>query len=216
MKFTATIALETLESRTLYSTTPSPTVAADMVKVQADKDQINVDQSAGYQTADADNLQLDKDQLAKLNAIAPLQIKLQTDLNTQTSLLLTDNQTALTQRFADRTIVTEDLMSVKADRQDPTALAGDMTKLTADRAALATVIAAANTQYKNDAATLKAAVLADRLAIADARVADVPAVDNDKLKILTDKLANAQTLLADEKQLAADELQLLKDKIARV
>ena len=159
---------------------------------------------------DGDNLQLDKDQLAKMNQIAPLQIKLQTDLNTQDALLLTDTQNELTKRFADRSAITIDLMHIKVDRSNPTLLGADQTQLKTDQTTLKHRHRSGHHSVQR---TTRRRCKTRRffpiaLAIASARVSDAPAVDADREKILTDKLANAQTLAADEKQLLIDELQL--------
>jgi hypothetical protein len=212
----STIALETLESRTLYSTTPSATILADMQAIQADKDQINVDQSANDQTARADDLQLATDQFTRLSQVSTLVVKQLQDSETDKLALLTDTIHSQSTRLADRTIITEDLMMVKADRADAAAEMAAATALAAAKAQLGMDIASATTTYKNDQLTFKAKEKQDKLDIQTARLADDPAVDADKEKILTDKLQGQITVLTDQKQLLTDELKLVKDKIAKL
>jgi hypothetical protein len=210
----STIALESLESRTLYST--SPTITADLLVIQTDKDQINVDQSTNDQTARADDLQLATDQFTKLSQVSTLVVKQLQDSETDKLALLTDVINGQSKRLADRTVITEDLMTVKADRSDPTAEAADAMKLATDRTTLDNDIVGATTTYKNDQLTFRAKELQDRLDIKTARLAADPAVDADKAKILTDKLQGQITVLTDQKQLLTDELKLVKDKIAKL
>jgi hypothetical protein len=209
-----TVALETLESRMLYSTTPSATIVADEKAIQFDKDQINVDLSAGYQTSDADNLKLSQDEFTQLGQVSALRLKLADDTEADKTALLTDNIDGLTERVADRSVVTQDFKSIQADRSDPAAEANDALLLSAAQQKLSTDKTAAAAKYSMDQGTFKSELLQDKLNILTVKVNTDPTVMNDKVKILTDKLASQETVSGDRQQLLKDELQLAKDKAA--
>src|SRR5580700_1914496 len=103
MKNRSTIALETLESRTLYSATVSPTITADLEAVQAAEAQRFNDKAEGAQTLLADHLQLLQDQSTRNSALAPLQLQLQSDTTSEHEAIMADYESALTTRIADRT-----------------------------------------------------------------------------------------------------------------
>jgi len=214
MKYRSMIALETLESRTLYSATPSPTILADEAAVTAAKAQKAADLSAGAQTLLADNLQLAQDRSTKSSQLAPLQLQLQSDETLENEAIQTDHENDLSTRIADRTAITNDLRAILADLGNSGAEITDHAQLATDQAKLKSDIAADVITLNDTKSTYKTTILSDRLAITNARISDDPAIDADKTKILTDELAEKNTLLADQEAVVSAELKLAEDRLA--
>jgi len=208
------ITVETLESRTLYSATPSPTITADLEAVQVAEAQRFNDKAEGAQTLLADHLQLLQDQSTKGSQLAPLLLQLQSDTTAEHVAILADNESALATRIADRTIITNDLTQIFSDLGNPSAEAADHAKLLTDQDKLKSDIAANNITLDNTKSTYKTILLSDHLAITNARIGDDPAIDADKTKILTDQLAIKNTLLADQEAVVSAQLKLAQDRLA--
>ena len=214
MKNRSMIAMETLESRTLYSATPNPTITADIEAVQAAEAQRFNDKAEGAQTLLADHLQLLQDQSTKSSELAPLQLQLQSDITAEHRAILADNASALATRIADQTIITEDLTQIYSDLGNHSAEAADQAKLSTDEDKLKSDNAASAITLDNTKSTYKTTLLSDHLAITNARIGDDPAIDTDKTKILTDQLAIKNTLLADQEAVISAKLKLAEDRLA--
>jgi hypothetical protein len=214
MKYRSMIALETLESRTLYSATPSSTILADEAAVTAAKAQKATDQSAGTQTLLADQLQLLQDRSTKSSALAPLLLQLQSDTAAENQAILTDHENDLTTRIADRTAITNDLRHMAADDDNSEDEHDDRLQWAADKSKLKNDIADDDITLNNTKSSFRTTILSDRLAILEARTTDSPAVDIDKTKILDDKASEKNTLLADQEAIVSTELKLAEDRAA--
>jgi hypothetical protein len=210
----STITVEILESRTLYSAAPSPTITADLEAVQAAEAQRFNDKAEGTQTLLADHLQLLQDQSTRGSQLAPLQLKLQGDITAEHQAILVDNENALATRIADRTVITNDLTQIYSDLGNHSAEAADNSKLFTDENKLKSDNAASNITLHNTRLTYQTILLSDRLAITTARTGDDPAIDTDKTKILTEQLALKNTLLADQEAITSAKLKLAEDRLA--
>ena len=211
MNYRTTVALETLESRTLFSGTPSPTILADEAAVTTAKDQLSADKTAGKQTVLADRLQLMQDRATKNNALAPLLLQLQTDITAENTALRTDAKNALTTRITDYTAISNDYTKILGDLGNNSAETADHAQLATDQATLASDNTAAKLTASDTRSTYKTIILNDRLAITNARIGDDPAVNADKIKLLNDQLAEANTILADKEAITSAELKLAQD-----
>ncbi len=214
MKYRSLIALETLESRTLYSATPSATILADQAAVTAAKAQKATDQSAADQTLLADRLQLLQDRSTKSNQLAPLLLQLQSDTAAENQAILTDHENDLATRITDRNAITNDLRQMAADDADSGEEHDDRLQWAADRSKLKNDIAADDITLNNTKSSFRTTILSDKLEILEARTTDSPAVDIDKTKILDDKAAEKNTLLADQEAILSAELKLVQDRVA--
>jgi hypothetical protein len=214
MKNRSMIAMETLESRTLYSAAPNPTITADLEAVQVAEAQRFNDKAEGAQTLLADHLQLLQDQSTKSGQLAPLLLQLQSDTTAEHQAILADNANALATRIADRTIITEDLTQIYSDLGNHSAEVADQAKLLTDEDKLKSDNAASNITLDNTKSTYRTTLLSDHLAITNARIGDDPAIDTDKTKILTDQLALTNTLLADQEAITSAKLKLAEDRLA--
>jgi hypothetical protein len=214
MQYRSTVALEALESRTLYSATPSQTILADEAAVTAAKAQKASDQSAAKQTLLADRLQLVQDQSTKSSQLAPLLLQLQGDITAENQAILADHENDLTTRIADRTAITNDFRTIIADAGNSSAETTDHAQLNADQGKLKSDIAADAITLADTRSTYRETILDDQLAITNARSGDDPAVESDKSKILADQLAEKNTLLADQEAIISAELKLAQDRVA--
>jgi hypothetical protein len=214
MNYRSTIALETLESRTLYSATPSPTIIADKEAVQAAEAQRFNDKAEWSQTLLADHLQLLQDQSTKSSELAPLMLQLQSDTTAEHEAILVDNENALATRIADRTTITNDLTQIFSDLGNSTAEAADHAKLLTDQNKLKSDNGADAITLDDTKSTYKTTLLSDHLAITNARIGDDPAIDTDKTKILSDQLTEKNTLLADQEAVVSAKLKLAEDEQA--
>jgi hypothetical protein len=214
MKNRSMIALETLESRTLYSGTPSPTITADLEAIQVAEAQRFNDKSEATQTLLTDRLQLQEDRSTRIGQVGPLELQLQSDLTAEGTAVQTDQRNALATRIADRTKITNDFTVILSDLGNTTAEAADRNQLAIDRATLKTDNAAAAITLQNTRSSFRTTILSDRLAITQARIADDPTIDSDEAKILTDKQNETNTLLADSEAITSAKLKLAQDEAA--
>lgn len=214
MNYRTTVALETLESRTLFSGTPSATILADQAAITTAKDQLAADKTAGKQTVLADKLQLMQDQSTKSNTLAPLQLQLQTDIGAENAALRTDAKNALTTRIADFTAIRNDYIKLLGDLGNTSAENADHAQLNTDQATLQSDNTAAKVTASDTRSTYRTIILNDRLAITNARVGNDPTINNDKIKLLNDQLAEANTILADKEAITSAELKLAQDQAA--
>src|SRR5438477_451831 len=128
------IALESLESRTLFAATPSPTVQADLAQVQADVQQIKTDRANGLALIQSDRVAIRTAVVTSRANVIILQAKLRSDVLAFAQQFKADHVTLLTTLQADLGTLKTDFVQLRVDRGNATLVAADLAKIAADRA----------------------------------------------------------------------------------
>lgn len=204
------IIIESLESRIFFAATPTPTVQADIVQVQADVQQLRTDQLNGAALLKADRLAIVNAVNATRGNIAALVTKLRTDVLAFAQQAQQNNASLFTTLQGDLATIRTHLIQLRVDRGNASLVASDLAALASDRAAVAAHRATARSTLFTILANRQTALRADLTAIANARLND-PGVKAAQDKLIADTLSVRQTLAADQLKLAQDRVKLVTD-----
>jgi hypothetical protein len=213
---------EALEPRRLMSVSVGTSlfdsaVKLDRLQVHADLVKFRSDAVSADVTLLSDRITLRGDNVAAATTVVPLIAKLHTDVKSMRLQLLEDRLTEKSNALRDESVIIGDLRQILIDRNNPTALAADRTKLKSDRITLQNDLIAGLDSRIATRQSFHDTLFADGQAIGAAVQTDPNAsakLKTDVAKWLSDGAAKLNTMEADLTKLAADRTQLVADLTA--
>ena len=203
-----TIALESLESRTLFAAQLGPVAQADLAQVQADVQQLRTDKASGLATLRNDRAALITAGGTSRANIILATAKLKTDALTFAQQFKANNATLVQTLRADTATIKADLVQIRLDRGNFVQLAADRAKLVADTGTILTHKADAKAALLSALSTRNSTLKTDLEAIVTARTSD-PSVVAARTTLINDALTLKQTLSNGLLKLAQDRVALV-------
>lgn len=204
------VMLESLESRTFFAVTPTPTVQADIAQVQADVQQLRTDQANGASLINTDRAAIANAVAASRANVTALVGKLRSDVQAFALQFRQINASLASTLRSDTATIRTHLLRLRVDQGNRALVAADLATLAADRASVFGHRAQARAALLTALSNRQGVLRADLTAIANARLSD-PNVKAAQDKLISDSLAIRQTLSADLLKLAQDRAKLATD-----
>jgi len=198
---------EALESRTLFSITP--TVQADLDAITADRNKIATDRTAMITTLRNDRLAIVNDRRTSTQGDPALIAKLKDDRAAFLAKTRQDRLNLQTTLTADRATIQADALRIRADAGNIAAVAADKLTLLSDRSQMVSHVQTFLATVVEDRSGLRQTLLDDKAAIAASKAS--PNLASDLAKLGSDRALYSQVLQDDANTLLADRVKLAQD-----
>jgi hypothetical protein len=206
-QFMSDTLFEDLESRMLFSVTP--TVQADLDAITADKNKITSDRAAMLVTLRDDRAAILTDRRMSTQGDPTLIQKLKDDKAAYLDKTRQDRANLLTTLQSDRATILADTLKIRADAGNIPAVAADRLTLESDRSNMISHFQTFLAIQVQDKAGLRQTLFDDLSAIAASKGS--PNLAADRAKLSSDNALYTQVLIDDRTQLLADVVKLRTD-----